>query len=286
MNPTRRCSSARAHQLHARYTFRAPIRPDSRSTPLDARSLGVPSPAPAAFAAAPGPERNPSAHFELVGGTLTAAPIGSFLLRAEMQWSFRRPIALRRRDLRHRCSTGARTAGPARRTAVRRDIRRLERDLVRPRGAAKLLPSSRATGECSNTFWPVESTRSRYAPTALLSDRLRLGVVGLLIGLHPLNTWAARAQVGYAFTDSFHMQLQFIHYQPTEHFGIFYGFTTHDRWCSPRSGTCSRARPNGRRRRRRHHRRRKSRRRRNRTSCRAASRPTRSRCSSYCRPTC
>ena len=35
--------------------------------------------------------------------------------------------------------------------------------------------------------------------------------------------------MGYAITDSFKMLLQFIHYQPTQHFGIFYGFRTHDR---------------------------------------------------------
>jgi hypothetical protein len=217
-----------AHQLHARYTFRAPF----ADLTLDAASmldpLGVPIlPAPAAFAADTLDLEVIHPRFELIG-TSIAAPIGSFLLRAEAQWSFKRPIALRRRDSPLLDLSATRLDQLDALLGVTYVVS--SATSLGFEALQSYLPEYPRKNERFDTFWPVESTQlALRADHALLSDRLRLGVVGLLIGLHPLNTWAARAQVGYAFTDNFHVQLQFIHYQPTEHFGIFYGFTTHDR---------------------------------------------------------
>jgi hypothetical protein len=217
---------APAQQTHARYTFRAPF----ADLTLDAGSMldpmGVPIlPEPAEFAADALDLRVIHPRYELIGASI-AAPIGSLLLRAELQWSFKRPIALRRRD------------SPLLDLSATR-LNQLDALL----GVTYVISTATSLGlealqsylpeqpgEEFDTFWPVESTQlALRADHALLRDRLRLGVVGLLIGLHPLNTWAARAQAGYAFSDSFHVQLQFIHYQPTHQFGIFYGFRSHDR---------------------------------------------------------
>lgn len=220
---------APAQQQQGRYTFRAPF----ADFTLDAGSmldpLGVPIlPEPAAFAEESLDLRVIHPRFELIGMSF-AAPVGSFLLRAELQWSFKRPIALRRRD------------APALDLSATR-LNQLDALLgvtyvvstatsIGIEALQSYLPDNPARdGKEFDTFWPVEATQlALRADHALLGDRLRLGVVGLLIGFAPLNAWAARAQVGYAVTDSFHVQLQFIHYQPTEHFGIFYGFNKHDR---------------------------------------------------------
>jgi len=218
-----------AHQFHARWTFRAPF----ADLALDASSmlepLGVPIlPQPAEFAADDLDLRVIHPRFELVGASI-AAPLDSLILRAELQWSWKRPIALRRR------------ASPLLDLSATR-LHQLDALLgityvvstatsIGLEALQSYLPDhpARRGGEF-DTFWPVESTQlALRADHALLSDRLRLGVVGFLIGIDDLNAWAARGHVSYALTDSFRLQLQFIHYQPTEDFGVFYGFRSHDR---------------------------------------------------------
>ena len=60
-------------------------------------------------------------------------------------------------------------------------------------------------------------------------ERAGLSVLAIVIGVRPLNAWAARGELSYALRDGLEIALGYITYQPTQHFGYLYGMTQHDR---------------------------------------------------------
>jgi hypothetical protein len=63
----------------------------------------------------------------------------------------------------------------------------------------------------------------------LFKERLTLAAFAYFIGVSPFNAWAARFDMRYDVTDDIEAAVGFTTYQPTGHFGVFYGFKGHDR---------------------------------------------------------
>lgn len=79
-------------------------------------------------------------------------------------------------------------------------------------------------------LFPVEATQfaARFNQS-FLSERLTLTLLALLIGVDRFNAWAGRAELSYMLSDGLAVSLGYVTYNPSNQFGVFYGFNRHDR---------------------------------------------------------
>jgi hypothetical protein len=227
--PTSKLVSPSAQQYHARWLFSG----DHFDAAIHAASLldplGIPSlPDPGALNGAEIAFEVAHPRYELLGFS-GAVPFGDCVLRFEGSLSAGKPTALRRQGERLEIASARynQLDGMIGLTYVVGSATTASVELSQgylPENPAR---SADATWQ---PLWPVEATRIALRfDQALWRDRLRVGLIGLVIGLHRLNGWLARAEVSYALSDALHVQLQLITYQPSADFGLFYGFTKHDR---------------------------------------------------------
>jgi hypothetical protein len=163
-------------------------------------------------------------------GQSGAVTLGPVLLRWELTFDVARPLAVQHTD-----STFPNWSG------VRRDM---ASGLLGLGYAPSMLTSTALELSQSYVFYnparspelqlaplfPVEATQIAFRfNQSFLSDRANLGFVFLLFGVSPVNAWAARLEVSYALTDQLEVAIGYVTYQPTRHFGFFYGLTEHDR---------------------------------------------------------
>jgi hypothetical protein len=219
-----------AQQYHGRWMYSGSAMELALHAGSVLEPLGIPLlPAPAAFASSELFIQLVHPRYTLLGCSL-AVPFSSLLLRFEGGFSVARPTALRRTATAlldvasaryHQLDAlvgityvfnGATTAG----------LEIAQSYLVHN--------PARDAGAAWETLWPVEATRLALRfDQSLFRERLRIGVVALVIGLIELNGVMVRGELGYALTDALRVQLQYISYHPTQQFGVFYGFTSHDR---------------------------------------------------------
>jgi hypothetical protein len=155
-----------------------------------------------------------------------AYTLGPCILRWELAYEHRRPVTVRTLDSSLMIWSLARTSAlsgmlgvtyaPSATTNVALELSQTYRLEALPVGTALLFPLD----------LPQFALR---ASQMLLRDRLTISGVALLVGLAPVNAWAARIEVRYAITDDVEAALGFTSYQPNRHFGMFYGFEHNDR---------------------------------------------------------
>jgi hypothetical protein len=155
-----------------------------------------------------------------------AYTLGPCILRWELAYEHRRPVTVRTIDSNLMIWSLARTTAlsgmlgvtyaPSAATNVGFELSQAYRVGALPVGTALLFPLD----------LPQFALR---ATQMLLRERLTISGVALLIGLAPVNAWAARIEVRYAITDDVEAALGFTSYQPSRHFGMFYGFEHNDR---------------------------------------------------------
>jgi hypothetical protein len=90
-------------------------------------------------------------------------------------------------------------------------------------------PGRRAPGDHELLF-PVEALQLalRLSHT-FLRERATFTLVLLCIGVSEWNAFAGRAELSYAILDDLRLALGAVSYQPSSHFGPFYGFERNDR---------------------------------------------------------
>lgn len=89
---------------------------------------------------------------------------------------------------------------------------------------------ARTPGSNRELLWPIEkpSVALRWTQD-LLRQRVQLALLGVAVGVAPLNGAVMRAEVGYLFNDAVRVDLGYVHYVATSRFGPFYGFEDDDR---------------------------------------------------------
>jgi hypothetical protein len=228
--PGRDLSDFGATQLHLRLSLRV-ARADlslQASSVLD--GFGVP--------VVPAPEQwletrvdLPTYHsrYGLVGQA-GALSVGAFLLRWELACEILRPFVTRTRQ------SALPNLSSERLYALRGLLGVTFVPTARTNVALELLQGyvidnpERRPGSVNELLLPVEATQIalRLSQT-FLRDRGTLTLVALCIGLSEFNAFAGRAELSYLLTDDLRAALGAVTYQPSAHFGPFYGFERNDR---------------------------------------------------------
>ena len=158
-------------------------------------------------------------------GHAGAYALGPCLLRWELAFEHERPVSVRRTNTPLERWDAARsnalrgllglTYAPSSATQVGFEAAQLLLlDALPPRSALLFpLEAPQFALRVSQKFW---------------SERFELAGVGLLIGLSPVNAWAARIELAYAPADDLQLGLGYVTYHPSDRFGVFYGFERND----------------------------------------------------------
>jgi len=79
-------------------------------------------------------------------------------------------------------------------------------------------------------LWPVESLSlaGRYQHN-LYRERIQLSAATMVVGVRPFTGALLQLVAGYLIRDGFWGRVEYVHYQATDHFGMFYGFERNDR---------------------------------------------------------
>lgn len=155
-----------------------------------------------------------------------AYTLGPILFRWELVYEHRRPVTLQRTDTEFTLWTRDRmsavrgmfglTYAPTTQTSL----------AVEALQTLLLDPPPRDTA----LLFPLEATQlALRINQSALRERLTFSGVLLWIGVAPFNGFALRVESRYAITDALEVALGLVWYQPTEHFGVFYGFGESER---------------------------------------------------------
>jgi hypothetical protein len=88
----------------------------------------------------------------------------------------------------------------------------------------------RREGAEARLLWPVEATSvSLRYQHELFRERVRLRLLGLLIGISSFNGAMLQSTLEFRLGEGLHAGVEYTHYQSSEHFGYFYGMGKNDR---------------------------------------------------------
>jgi hypothetical protein len=219
-----------ATQVHGRIVWMAPGVDLALLAASVLDGLGVPSlPDPAAFAAQTIPLTISHPRYQMLGHS-GAWTLGSFMLRWEVVFDIDRPLIVRRTDTELLMWS-----------SVRRDALR---GLVGITWAPSTTTSTALEVVQSHVFDnPGDSPASQQSPLfpvelpqlafrfnqRCFSERLRINLMLLVIGVAPWNAAAGRIDVAYSPRDRLEISIGYVHYQPSHDFGYFYGFERNNR---------------------------------------------------------
>jgi hypothetical protein len=192
--------------------------------------LGVPGlPPPAAFSGSDVDLPIFHPRYELVGQS-GALSIGAWLLRWEAVFSFHRMLALRRTDTSLLAFEGQRLhtlAGLLGLTYVPSTSSVFALEALQTYVIDNPARSEHATTEL---LFPLEATQLVFRASLLFfRERLSVTLIALLIGLTQFNAAGVRGEFEYALRDALKVSLGYVTYQPSDDFGLFYGFSRNDR---------------------------------------------------------
>ncbi|HKP57749.1 MAG TPA: hypothetical protein VJV78_13550 [Polyangiales bacterium] len=155
-------------------------------------------------------------------GTAGAWTVGAFVLRWEAAFAIERPLATRApdttllmiREARSHVATGLLgiTWQPSFTTSAALEV------------------SQSYVFQDLSLLFPIEATQIavRFSQQ-FFSERLTFSLLSLLIGVTTFNAWVGRAELSYALSDGLSVAIGYVTYQPSDRFGLFYGFDRNDR---------------------------------------------------------
>jgi hypothetical protein len=89
---------------------------------------------------------------------------------------------------------------------------------------------ARRDGSERTLLWPVESLSlaGRYQHQ-LYRERIQISAATMVVGVRPFNGALLQLVLGYLIREGLWGRVEYVHYQATDNFGMFYGFERNDR---------------------------------------------------------